>query len=119
MRHSYLTAGAWNGSVTVTDRAGNQTTRMFTVIVQPLTSTPPSAGTPTPTPADGTPPQLPVKTVARQPVRTQNGVRVTVRCSERCVVRARAALGIRKQRYALRPSNGTSPRAPRVCFDSR
>jgi len=109
-RHAYLGYGSWSGGVTVTDNAGNATTRNFTVDLPRLTTAPTAQSPPTaqsqpiaqsPPIADTAPPQLAAGVAQRQRVLRQRAVRVRVSCSESCLVVASGSLTIQGRRYAL------------------
>ena len=106
VRHTYLLAGTWHGSVTVTDHAGNQTTRAYAVVVAPASSTPPQTR-PAPPAADTTAPQLRVSASARQRLRSRGAALVTVTCSEPCTASATARLTASGHRFDL-PSTTAS-----------
>ncbi|MDA0161288.1 PKD domain-containing protein [Solirubrobacter ginsenosidimutans] len=128
VRHTYLLAGTWTGSVTVVDQAGNRTTRPYTVTVAP--SAPPTAAKqppaaiPTPVPAaDTTAPLLRVDAQSRQRLRTRRAAVVTVSCSERCSASATGVLTVGGRRHALRASSrellADQPGSVRVALSSQ
>lgn len=100
MRHAYIVAGTWSGSVTVTDHAGNISTRTYTVTVAQAQR---AGGSPAPpAPVDKIAPGLRVNAAARQPMRARGAAVMTVRCSELCVAVANGSLTIAGRRYKLR-----------------
>lgn len=105
IRHQYIAAGTWHGSVTVTDHAGNSTVRTFAVTVAPPvpSPTPPASTHPAPPSAhtDTTPPRLRLNVSTHQRVSQRHSVLLRVRCSERCTLTARGTLALRGHRYRL------------------
>jgi hypothetical protein len=100
--HRYLAAGTWNGSVTATDRAGNQTTRPFSVTVQSTAGTVPSITSPSGTSTTGgVSLRLAASAATRQRVLARRAVLVKAACSRACLVSARGVLRIGARRYSL------------------
>jgi hypothetical protein len=109
MRHAYLTAGTWRGSVVVTDHAGNQSARSYTVNAAPAA---PPATVPAPA-VDTTPPRLTVTAAHLQAAAHAGVVVLHAGCLEACTLTARGTLTARHRRYVLAGARGAAlPGAP-------
>jgi hypothetical protein len=107
LRHQYLGYGSWPASVTVSDNAGNSTTRSFPVVltkpaaVVPIETLPrPTSAIPTMT-ADTTPPHLSSRLGAIRTVARSRALRVRLACSEICTTSTSGTLVISHRRYPI------------------
>lgn len=108
--HSYYRSGNYAGTVTITDRAGHQTTRAFSVAVPELNPSPPGGAIPPPAPAaDRVPPSLSVSAARRQRALKTGSLTVQTGCSEVCELAATASATVRGRKLRVTAGTRTSP----------